>query len=140
MFRFLQLFGENNNKDMKKFLTIQKNEDGKKKTNSINFIDEGCLVLRNLYKIMNNRTVSIPKYILGFIGEITQVPCIENQTSFIKQTYFEDLSYMASFFTSEENKNLRKIEVIPEDDNNLCALYEIYEESIKIALSNFEGR
>ena len=53
---------------MKRFLTEQINDNGKKKTNSINFIEEGCLVLRNLYKIMNNRTVSIPKFILGFIG------------------------------------------------------------------------
>ena len=68
MFRLLQLFGENNNIQMKKFLTYQVNEDENRKINFVNFIDEGCLVLRNLYKIMNNRVVNIPKYILGFIG------------------------------------------------------------------------
>ena len=38
MFRFLQLFCENNNVDMKKFLLEQINEDQNRKTNSINFI------------------------------------------------------------------------------------------------------
>lgn len=30
---------------------------------------------------MNNKVVSIPSYMLGFIGEITQLPCLENQIS-----------------------------------------------------------
>jgi hypothetical protein len=38
MFRFLHLFCENNNIDMKMFLLEQTNEDQKRKTNSINFI------------------------------------------------------------------------------------------------------
>lgn len=53
---------------MKKFLTKQVNDDEEKKINSINFIEEGCLILRNLFKIMNNRTVNVPQYILAFIG------------------------------------------------------------------------
>ena len=52
---------------MKKFLTHQVNEDENRKINFVNFIDEGCLVLRNLYKIMNNRVVNIPKYILVWV-------------------------------------------------------------------------
>lgn len=39
IFRFLQLFCENNNKDMKKFLSLQINEDDSTKPNSINFIE-----------------------------------------------------------------------------------------------------
>lgn len=39
MFRFLQLFCENNNVDMKKFLSTQINEDEARKTNSVNFIE-----------------------------------------------------------------------------------------------------
>ena len=120
---------------MKKFLTYQINEDGNKKSNSINFIEEGCFVLRNLYKIMNIRTVTIPKYILGFIGEISQIPCLENQKSFMKSTYFEDLSYMASYFISAKNQTFRKFQ-----EKDLGELFNIYEESIKLALSNFEGR
>ena len=37
-FRFLQLFCENNNISMKKFLKEQTNEDEKKKVTTINFI------------------------------------------------------------------------------------------------------
>ena len=138
-FRFFQLFGENNNIKMKEFLTNQINNESEnfsKKINSINFIQEACLILRNLFKIMNSRTVSIPKYILGFIGEICQVPCISNQKSFIKETYFEDISYMSQHLSLEKNINLRKLD----SDEAAEQLFEIYEESIKIALSNFEGR
>lgn len=39
LFRFLQLFCENNNTDMKKFLSVQINNDDSKKTNSVNFIE-----------------------------------------------------------------------------------------------------
>lgn len=74
MFRFLQLFCENNNKDMKKFLSMQINEGGEAKANTINFIVEACILLKKLFKIMNSKLVMIPNNILAFIGEITQVP------------------------------------------------------------------
>ena len=38
IFRFLQLFCENNNIEMKRFLSTQINDDDGKKTNSVNFI------------------------------------------------------------------------------------------------------
>lgn len=38
---------------MKKFLYAQINEDLNKKTNSVNFIEEACLLLRKFFKIMN---------------------------------------------------------------------------------------
>lgn len=104
IFRFLQLFAESNNQDMKKFLTEQINDDGSKKRNSINFIDEACLLLKKLFKVMNHKLVMLPKNLLDFIGEITQVPILVNQKLFIKSTFFEDLSYMASFFATPSNK------------------------------------
>lgn len=57
---------------------------------------------------MNNKLVMIPNNLLAFIGEINQVPILENQISFIKSTFFEDISYMASFFDSTTNKLQRK--------------------------------
>lgn len=98
LFRFLQLFCENNNVDMKRFLSSQTNDDESKKINTVNFIEEACLLLRKFFKIMNNKVVGIPGYLLAFIGEITQLPCLDNQISFIKSTFFEDISYLASFF------------------------------------------
>lgn len=75
-FRFLQLFCENNNKSMKKFLSSQINEDENLKPNSINFIDEACILLKKIFKIMNNKLVMIPNFLLAFIVEVTQVPII----------------------------------------------------------------
>ena len=76
IFRFLQLFCENNNVHMKKFLLEQINDDSQKKTNSINFIEEATLLLRKKFKIMNENVVNIPPCILDFINEITQIPCL----------------------------------------------------------------
>jgi len=61
---------------MKNFLLTQSNEDGTKKTNTINFVSETCLLSRKLFKIMNNKVVGIPSSLLDFINEITQIPCI----------------------------------------------------------------
>lgn len=70
MFRFLQLFCENGNNKMKNFLLNQTNdEEGKiKKTNSINFIETTTLLLRKLFKIMNDKVVNIPQTLLDFIN------------------------------------------------------------------------
>lgn len=78
IFRFLQLFCENGNIKMKKFLLAQTNdvEGTQKKTNSINFIETTSLLLRKLFKVMNDKIVGIPATLLDFINEITQLPCI----------------------------------------------------------------
>jgi hypothetical protein len=59
---------------MKKFLSVQTNEDDTIKPNTINFIEEACILLKKLFKIMNNKLVMIPIHLLAFIGEVTQVP------------------------------------------------------------------
>lgn len=134
MFRFLQLFCENNNIEMKKFLSIQTNDDDSKKTNSINFIEEATGLLRKFFKVMNIKMVNIPNNLLAFIVEITQLPCIDNQIVFIQSTFFEDLSYLAAFFDSEDNQKSRKL-----GDDSLCILNEMYIQWIQLALNNFEG-
>lgn len=82
----------------------------------------------------------IPNNLLAFIGEITQVPILENQISFIKSTFFEDISYMASFFDSTANKLQRKFNPVAEDDDDpLNTLSDIYKAAVGLALGNFEG-
>jgi len=78
---------------MKKF-----NDDGSMKIASINFISEGCQLLRQFFKIMSSKIVTIPPSLLDFINEITQIPCLSCQKSLMKSTFFEDMSYMAGFF------------------------------------------
>jgi hypothetical protein len=100
-FRFLQLFCENNNVDMKNFLLEQKNEDYKKKAKTINFIETTTLLLRKFFKIMNRNMCKFKMtLLLDFINECTQIPCLNNQIALTKSSYFEDVCYMSSFFNS----------------------------------------
>ena len=70
IFRLLQLFCENGNIRMKRFLLAQSNdlEGLVRKTNSVNFIETTSLLLRKLFKIMNDNVVGIPKTLLDFIN------------------------------------------------------------------------
>ena len=117
IFRFLQLFCENGNNSMKDFLLVQINTNKEKKTNCVNFIETTSFLLRKLFKVMNNKLVGIPATLLEFINEITQLPCINNQISFMKSTFFEDLSYLADYFVTEANLENRKFSVIEEGDS-----------------------
>ena len=95
------------------FLKTQTNEDANKKTTSINFIEESCLLLRQFFIIMNKNVVNIPNNLLAFIGEITESPCLDNQISFMKSTFFQDISDLASFFNIENNRFYRKFNALP---------------------------
>ena len=53
---------------MKKFLLKQVNQDGSDKQLIINFIQEGCQLLRQFFKIMSIKVVNIPPSILNFIN------------------------------------------------------------------------
>ena len=142
LFRLLHLFCENGNIGMKKFLLAQTNdlEGENKKTNSVDFIETTTLLLRKLFKIMNDKVVEIPETQLNFINEITQMPCLDNQVAFMKSTFFEDLSYLADFFVSEENLVNRKFNLVPEEeDEPVVQLRGIYDKGIELALVNFEG-
>ena len=113
VFRFLQLMCENGNNQMKEFLLVQTNTNGDRKTNAVNFIETTSFLLRKLFKVMNVKLVGIPATLLDFISEITQLPCINNQIAFMKSTFFEDLSYLADYFVSEDNLKQRKFAVVP---------------------------
>ena len=58
----------------------------------------------------------------------------------MKSTFFEDLSYLADFFVSEENLVNRKFNLVPEEeDEPVVQLRGIYDKGIELALVNFEG-
>lgn len=104
---------------MKKFLLKQQNSDGSDKMLIINFIQEACQLLRQFFKIMSIKVVNIPPSLLDFINEITQIPCLDCQISLMKSTFFEDMSYMASFFEDKVNIDQRKFkfEIIPKPED-----------------------
>jgi hypothetical protein len=103
---------ENGNNKMKDFLLVQTNTNGDRKTNVVNFIETTSFLLRKIFKVMNVKLVGIPATLLDFISEITQLPCINNQIAFMKSTFFEDLSYLADYFVSEDNLKQRKFAVV----------------------------
>jgi hypothetical protein len=53
---------------MKKFIMTQTNNDDTPKINTINFISEACYLLRQFFKIMSSKIVSIPPSLLDFIN------------------------------------------------------------------------
>ena len=106
----------------------------------INFVQEACVLLRQFFKIMSIKVVDIPPSILNFINEITQIPCLDCQISLMKSTFFEDMSYMASFFEDKVNIDQRKFRFYVDPENpadDLNTLMSIYEQGIGLALSNF---
>lgn len=137
-FRFLQLFCENNNVDMKKFLLVQIDESGVKKAKTINFIETTTLLLRKFFKIMNRNMSGFKlTLLLDFVNECTQIPCSDNQKALTKSSYFEDVCYMSSFFASHDNLKARLFD--PDKPESMGQLFEIYQKSIMLALSNLEG-
>lgn len=137
-FRFLQLLCENNNIQMKNFLLVQVNENGSKKNKTINFIETTTILLRKFFKIMNRMMCKFRlSALLDFMNETTQIPCLDNQIALTKSSYFEDVCYMSSFFASQDNLEKRLFD--KDHSETLGLLYEIYEKSIQLALSNLEG-
>ena len=58
----------------------------------------------------------------------------------MKSTFFEDLSYLADYFVTEENLTNRKFAVVAEtgaDDEPITLLRSIYQKGIDLALCNF---
>lgn len=83
---------------------------------------------------MNINIIEIQLFLLDFINEVTQLPCVENQMDLCKSSYFEDVCFMEAFMT-EEKRSLRLIE----DKEDVDKLYEIYNKTVSLALSNMEG-
>ena len=133
-FKFIQLLCENNNVVGKNFIREQKIKDGPKKLNSINFIQLATNELRQMFKIFCSEIMDIPIFILDFILEVTQIPVKENQLVLMRSTFFEDLCAMEDRFSKEENLRERDIK-----EEGINALANIYQKSVKIILSSFEG-
>ena len=78
---------------------------------------------------MSIKIVNIPPSILDFINEITQIPCLDCQIALMKSTFFEDMSYMASYFEDKINVDQRKFNFYVSPDNpedDLVTLMSIY--------------
>jgi len=119
---------------MKQFIRLQRNENGQDRSNSINFIEKTTLLLRRFFKIMNVNILAIPLFLLDFVNEVTQLPCFENQVTFCKSTFLEDLCFMETFMTKE-----KQITMLIESKENVDELYQIYNKSVSLVLSNMEG-
>lgn len=91
LYRFIQLLCEGNNSRMKNFIRNQVNEEGKVKSNSIDFIDITNIEIRRLFKTLNKRIIALPLSLIYFIYEVTQLPCIDNQIALCKGTFYEDI-------------------------------------------------
>lgn len=52
---------------------------------------------------MSKDATSIILPLIDFVNEVVTIPCIENQKSLSETTFFEDLCYMASFFSEPDN-------------------------------------
>lgn len=63
---------------MKNFIRQQTDIDENQKINSINFIEFTTNQLRIFLKIMNKAITLIPSFMLDFLIEVIQLPCLEN--------------------------------------------------------------
>ncbi|CAD8077595.1 unnamed protein product [Paramecium sonneborni] len=133
-FRFLQLLCENNNVKMKNFIRQQIETDLNPKIGSINFIELATSQLRVFCKAFNSKISEIPIYILDFILEVVQVPCLENQITLCKTTFFEDVCYLVQQLSIEKNQEQRGLK-----DSGMQSLFNIYNKIIIIIMSVLEG-
>jgi hypothetical protein len=115
-------------------LKQQRDDDGLERANSINFIEKTTLLLRRFFKIMNVNILGIPLFLLDFVNEVTQLPCVDNQVTFCKSTFLEDLCFMETFMTKE-----KQITMLIESKENVDDLFQIYNKSVSLVLSNMEG-
>ena len=63
---------------MKNFIRQQVDRDNNPKIGTINFIELATSQLRVFCKAINKNIINTPIYILDFIVEVVQVPCLEN--------------------------------------------------------------
>ncbi|CAD8065958.1 unnamed protein product [Paramecium primaurelia] len=137
-FRFLQLLCENNNVQMKNFIRQQIEPDLNPKIGSINFIELATSQLRVFCKAFNSKISEVPIYILDFILEVVQVPCLENQITLCKTTFFEDVCYLVQQLSDKQNQEQRGLLIEPECQG-MQALFNIYNKIIIIIMSVLEG-
>lgn len=127
VYRFLQLLCEGNNSEMKNYIRGQVDADGKIKTANFDFIEITNVELRRLFKILDNELVELPLSLIDFLNEVTQLPCIQNQITLCKGTFFEDVCLVQKTKTTGERSAFES------------TLLSIFNKSIDIALSCLEG-
>lgn len=113
----------------KNFIRVQQG-----KARQFNFIEITTKELRNIFQIFCNDIKEVPLFLLDFILEVTQIPIYQNQQALMFSTFFEDLCQLKNTFTNTPN--------IYEDrgfKGDKSHVEKIYEKSLKIILSNFEG-
>ncbi|KAM3129578.1 hypothetical protein pb186bvf_018329 [Paramecium bursaria] len=132
-FRYLQLLCENNNIEMKNFIRQQIDVDNTIKINTINFIEIATSQLRVFFKIINNNLLDTLLFILDFIIEIIQVPCLQNQLTLCKTTFFEDSCYLLQHLSSNQNLQQRQL------DDRKDQLQNIYDKILMVIMSALEG-
>ncbi|CAD8078308.1 unnamed protein product [Paramecium sonneborni] len=137
-FRFLQLLCENNNVKMKNFIRQQIDPDLNPKIGSINFIELATSQLRVFCKAFNSKISEVPIYILDFILEVVQVPCLENQITLCKTTFFEDVCYLVQQLSIRQNQEQRGF-LEDLEGQGMQALFNIYNKIIIIIMSVLEG-
>jgi hypothetical protein len=95
----MQLLCESNNSQMKNFIRTQVANDGRVKINSIDYIEITNVELRRLFKILDASLVHLPLSLIHFLNEVTQLPCIDNQGTLCKGTFFEDICLVSKATT-----------------------------------------
>jgi hypothetical protein len=79
---------------------MQVDAEGKVKANNLDFIEITNVELRRLFKILDQRLVKLPLSLIDFLNEVTQLPCVDNQITLCKGTFFEDICLVQK--TSQE--------------------------------------
>ncbi|CAD8053653.1 unnamed protein product [Paramecium sonneborni] len=134
-FRVMQLFCENNNVEMKKYIRQQTDQKNNPKIMSTNFIEFASVQLRVYFKILSKAIIVIPQSMLDFVNEVIQLPCIDNQITLCNTTFFEDASHMAQFFNDKSNQ----INRLFENSEDLQELQELQNKILQAVLSVLEG-
>lgn len=84
---------------------------------------------------MNKEASTIILPLVDFVNEVVTIPCLENQKSLSQTTFFEDLCYMASFFSEKSNIIERGFD----QPKSFELLNNIYKQCILIILNVLES-
>jgi hypothetical protein len=99
----MQLFCENHNHDLQEVLREQKNDDGKVKLNSFDFISTLSKQLESFLSVFNDQTFDVCNQIVDTLVEAIQGPCKGNQKAMVQNKIIDTSREIISSFekTSE---------------------------------------
>ena len=120
---------------LKNFIRVQSDQDDTIKLNSMNLIEFTTSQLRIFLKILNKNITNIPNFMLDFLIEVIQLPCLENQLTLCRSTFFEDVCYLSQFFASQENLESRLFH----SSVDIQCLQELYNKILIAVMSVLEG-